>query len=99
MKKPSLIHFHHKYLTANLLALVILLEVRDGYFKGFGRYLKSFSLKPYRWPLAALLFATLLMIFDPVLLLLVQNQDSPLASFMAGFGGRMGRSSERTTDG
>ena len=72
---------------------MILLEVRDGYFKGFGRYLKTFSLKPYRLPLAALLLAALLMIFDPMLLPLVQNQDSLLASFVTSFGGSMGRSS------
>jgi membrane-associated phospholipid phosphatase len=95
MLEHPLSYLHYKQVTAVLLIVVLLIEMSKGYFKEVSTYVKTFSPRPYVFPLFILIVATLLIIVfaDIPLIQWIRNQNSALAGWVAEFGSLLGRSS------
>lgn len=84
--------FYSRHLTGVALALILFLEIRKGYFKGFGQYLKSLSWESYRLFFLILPVLTALVLFwDVALLHQVQAIANPHIHFIIEFGGHAGK--------
>lgn len=87
-----MIHLNHKHIQAVLVLLVVWFEWRSGYFRGFLKYLKSFSIKPYaRLIFQIFLVTALLFALDPFLIRWVQSFESPFSSWIVSVGSFFGR--------
>ncbi len=90
MEKLS--HHYGESITVFLVVMVILNEVRKGYFRGIRLYFKSssFSYNPLLLLVFVILFASVFF-FDAQLLVLLQTFHDPLSDFLVNFGGFFGR--------
>jgi membrane-associated phospholipid phosphatase len=82
---------HSKPLTGILIALIVVLELWRGYFKGFKGYCRSFSIKPYLFVLVLIPILVLLLLpFDYTILRFVQSLNETPVRYFYYFGSQMG---------
>lgn len=93
MKHRPLKHLLHKYSAVVLMAVIVFLEIRRGYFKDLRFRLRSLSWRPYLVSFASLaVFAVSLLFVDSVILDWIQDRHSFVAKAIVDGGGWVGRS-------